>query len=57
MKRDPYENAKQGITKMLDGVDLQWLKALAAKKRGAAAPAEAPPEEDSSDVLAALDGA
>ena len=56
MKRDPYENAKQGITPLLAGVDLQWLKALAAKKRGVA-PAEAPVEEDSSEVLAALESA
>ena len=56
MKRDPYENAKSQISKMVDSVDVQWLKALAAKKRGAA-PAEAPVEEDSSEVLAALESA
>lgn len=56
-KRDPFDAAKGQITGMLDTVDHRWLKALEAKKRGTPAPPEVPQEEDSTELLAALESA
>ncbi|MCX6951314.1 MAG: hypothetical protein NTV51_03890 [Verrucomicrobia bacterium] len=55
MKRDPYENAKSQISQMVDSVDVQWLKKLAAKKRAGMAPEAPAPAEDLTEVLSALE--
>lgn len=55
MKRDPYENAKSQISQMVDSVDVQWLKKLAAKKRAGVAPEAPAPAEDLTEVLSALE--
>ena len=57
MKRDPYENAKSQISQMVDSVDVQWLKKLAAKKRASMAPEAPAPAEDLTEVLSALESA
>jgi len=55
--RDPFKAAQGQVMGMLDQVDHRWLKALEQKKRGAAPTAEAPPEEDNAELLAALENA